>query len=118
MSSNDTDRRIHTRVRLEIWVEESHDDTIYFLHSENLSTGGMFLAGTLPHPPGTVVSLKFTLPGEDLPITTRGEVIANPSDHQVGMRVRFIDLDDNPGLRTRLADFCSRRASIDSELVD
>ena len=105
MNTLKKERRTHDRVPLEIWVDETHQDTTYFLHTTNVSMGGMFLGGTLPHAPGTVIHLQFTLPGDDQPIKTRGEVVANDSIEAIGMRVRFLDLDKNAAMRGRLARF-------------
>lgn len=87
-----TDRRESPRVTIELWVEESLEKELYFQRASNLSAGGLFLDGTLPHPPGTVVRLRFSLPGDPVPIETAGEIVNVPGGR--GMGLHFVDLAD------------------------
>lgn len=90
------ERRSAERVECEIWVEESHDRETYFQRAVNLSAGGLFFDRTIPHPNGTVVNLRFELPGADGPaqssIEVKGEIVNTPEGGGLGMGVRFVDL--------------------------
>lgn len=96
------ERRGEKRVPIEMWVEESRGRDVYFQRSGNISVGGIYLDGTIPHPRGTVVQLKFTLPGETDPIQLRGEIVGEPGGDRLGMHVKFLDLDTDAALRERL----------------
>lgn len=85
-----SNRRLEPRADVAIWVRERTNDALYFQRASNLSLGGIFLEGTLPHPPGTRVALDLDLP-QDGPIRLEGEVVGHgPGD--VGMAVRFVDV--------------------------
>jgi uncharacterized protein (TIGR02266 family) len=91
------DRRREVRLPIQMWVEESTEHELYFQHSANLSSGGMFLERTIPHPVGTIVTLQFTLPGDDAPIRVRSQIVhassgAADSD-ELGVHLKFLDLD-------------------------
>ncbi len=87
------DRRISSRIPVEMWVEESTDRELYFQRSANLSTGGIFLENTIPHPVGTVVALTFTLPGDDTRLNVKGEIV-NTTEGELGMGIKFIEMDE------------------------
>jgi len=87
------ERREHRRLPVKLWVDEIHDSNTYFQRAANLSAGGMFLEGTIPHPAGTVVYLRFALPDDPEPFEVQAEVVGEP-DH-LGMNVKFIDLDQD-----------------------
>ncbi len=72
------ERRQEKRIPVEMWVEERLGSETYFQRSANLSLGGIYLDHTIPHPPGTVVQLKFTLPGDSEPISVMGEIVGKP----------------------------------------
>jgi uncharacterized protein (TIGR02266 family) len=73
-----------------MWVEEAHEQAVYFQHSANLSAGGIFLDRTVPHPIGTRVQLQFTLPGDSTPLRVQAEIV-NMSEGELGMGMRFVD---------------------------
>jgi type IV pilus assembly protein PilZ len=86
------ERRESPRVSIELSVEERTGEALYFQRATNLSLGGVYLDGTLPHPPGTRVALALRLPGRETPMRVLGEVVARePSE--IGMAIRFVDLD-------------------------
>ncbi len=93
------DRRVFTRVPVDLWVEERHQGMTYYQRATNLSLGGLFLDRTLPHPPGTRVRLAVRLGAE--PVELVGEVVRSPDDE--GMHLRFVDLRREQ--RARLADY-------------
>lgn len=104
------ERRSARRISVEMWVEQTVGRELYFQHAANISEGGLFLERTVPQPTGTVVTLKFTFPGEAQPIEVRGE-IANTGgdDEDLGMGVKFLDLD--AATRARIRAFIEREAS-------
>ena len=90
-----------------MWVEESTDRELYFQRGANISEGGIFLEHTIPHPLGTVVSLRFLLPHESEPMRVQGEIV-NVSDDGpgLGMGIKFVDLPDDD--RQRISAFIQR----------
>jgi uncharacterized protein (TIGR02266 family) len=97
----DLERRREVRLAIEMWVEETAEDSsLYFQRTANLSVGGMFLEATVPHPVGTRVSLRFTLPGDRTPIEAKAEIVnAGQGGDAIGMGLKFIDLPPAAGQR-------------------
>ena len=90
----DDERRQHPRLPLEVWVEEVAEDAVYFQRSADLGPGGLHLAGTIPHPEGTEVTIRFTLPGERDQIEARGVVTPGAREAGgTGMGIRFTEVD-------------------------
>ena len=88
---------------MQIWVEEKSERELYFQRSANLSTGGIYLENTIPHPVGTLVTLRFTLPGDDEKLEVRAEVAAAiAGEEEFGMGLKFVDLGDGVAERIRL----------------
>ena len=100
------DRRESPRIPVEMWVEESTERELYFQRSANLSVGGIFLENTIPHPKGTVVNLQFTLPGDTTPIKVRGEIVNAAASDELGMGIKFVDVE--PDVERRIAEFVQR----------
>jgi uncharacterized protein (TIGR02266 family) len=88
-----SDRRRSDRIPIEMWVEQSRDKELYFQRSANLSAGGLFLENTIPHPVGTRIKLQFTLPGDTGPLELEGEIVSAASQSELGMGVKFVDVD-------------------------
>jgi hypothetical protein len=100
------DRRETPRVPLELWMEEMAGDDVYFRRTGNLSEGGVFFDRAIPHALGTVVTLKFALPGDKEMVVARGKVVAAANvDAGLGMGVKFISVegDGQKRIRTYLA---------------
>ena len=76
---------------IELSVEERTGEALYYQRATNLSLGGVYLEGTLPHPPGTRVALSLRLPGGIAPMRVEGEVVARVPG-EVGMAIRFGEL--------------------------
>ena len=75
-------------------VADPNEAVTYFQRTADVSPGGLHLAGTIPHPEGTEVRVRFSLPGGGDDIETRGTVTAGTRDAGgTGMGIRFIDLD-------------------------
>jgi uncharacterized protein (TIGR02266 family) len=89
------EKRAHLRVPIDIWVEESRDGELYYQRTANISEGGLFFERTVPHPKGTIVNLKFTLPNQSKPIEVKGEIVNLPEDPDgLGMGVKFLNLTE------------------------
>ncbi len=95
-----SERRAHTRLPVDLWVEESLEGAVYYQRATDLSLSGLFLAKTLPHPPGTRVRLRVEL-GDANDLLLDGEVVDD--GRNVGMGVRFVDVD-RPS-RARIANY-------------
>ena len=98
------DRRSSVRLPLELWMEELSGDDVYFRQTGNVSTGGVFLESAIPHPEGTVITLKFALPGDREMVVARGEVVApSTKNGTTGMHIRFKAIEGSG--KTRLQDY-------------
>lgn len=96
------DRREAERVPLELWMEEVSGDDVYFRRTGNVSVGGVFFDRAIPHALGTVVTLKFALPGDKEMVVARGEVVSAAGAHEgLGMGVRFITVEGDGVKRIR-----------------
>ena len=88
------ERRRSQRVPIQVWVEQWTDRELYHQLSANLSRGGIFLDRTVPLPEGTLVNLRFHLPGRESPLEVRGRIAFPKSDDDSpGMGVEFVQLD-------------------------
>lgn len=95
-----TDRRQAVRASIDLWMEESKGNELYFRRTGNLSAGGVFFEQSIPHPLGTHVNLKFALPGQDHVIETTAEIVNTPGEKDgLGMGVHFLDLSENDKLQ-------------------
>ena len=98
------ERRAAARVNLELWMEEVSGDDVYFRRSGNVGEGGVFFDRAIPHALGTMVTLKFALPGDREMVVARGEVVSGAgSRNGLGMGVRFLNIEGD-GL-DRVRDF-------------
>ena len=87
------DRRRSLRVPIQVWVEQWAEGELYVQQSANLSRGGIYLERTTPLPVGTLINLRFNLPGAQKAIEVKGR-IAFPQAGGVepGMGVEFVQL--------------------------
>ena len=86
------DKRKQRRIPVELWIEAERDGELYYQRASNLSVGGAFFTQTIPLPLGTLVALKFTLPGDAHEIQCKGEIV---TAKDLGMGVQFIDIADS-----------------------
>jgi hypothetical protein len=96
------ERRGSDRVEVEVWVEEHRDKESYLRRTRNLSAEGLFFDVALPTAVGTGVTLRFTLPGDTVPIVARGEVVnvgTGPGGLGMGIYLTEIDGDGKQRLR-------------------
>ena len=97
-----SERRQGNRVAVQIWVEEKTDHELYFQRSANLSAGGIYLENTIPHPVGTRVTLRFSLPGDGQKLEVAAEVVgAVAGEEEMGMGLKFLDLGAGDAERIR-----------------
>lgn len=89
------ERRRWRRVAVELWGEASDGEATYFHQAGDLSEGGVFFAGDIPQPEGTVVTIKLDVPDPDRkgPLELNGVVVnATDRDGANGMGVKFTGL--------------------------
>jgi len=100
------ERRRGTRARVAIDVEERTAEALYFQRASSLSRTGIWLEGTLAHPPGTRVELDLALPGGSVRVVG---VVVGRDPEDVGMAVRFVDVSD--ATQARIDAVVAARAS-------
>ncbi len=100
------DRRSEQRVPVDLWVEAEEGEDLYFQRAGNLSAGGAYFTQTVPHPVGTRVRLRFSLPGAPNEIACHGEIVAATGADGPGMNVKFLDL--SPEHQRRIRDLASK----------
>jgi len=93
------DRRVHTRVMVDIEVDYKSADTFLFAYITDISAMGIFIRTNAPEPPGTLLNLSFTPPGGGPQLNLEGRVMwINPfrpgsyDNINPGMGVQFVDL--------------------------
>lgn len=87
--ASENEKRREVRVPVDLWIEAEREGELYYQRASNLSVGGAYFVQTVPLPLGTVVSLKFTLPGDVKEIACNGEIV---TAKELGMGVHFVDL--------------------------
>ena len=95
------DRRSAERLNLELWMEEISGDDIYIRRCGNVSAGGVFLDQAIPQPVGTVLTLKFALPGELEMLVARGTVVSAAHGEALGMGIKFVSFEGDGQQRLR-----------------
>ena len=92
------DRRIHTRVTVDIEVDYKSADNFLFAYITDISAMGIFIRTNAPEAPGTRLNLSFTPPGGPQ-LNLEGRVMwVNPfrpgsyDNINPGMGVQFVDL--------------------------
>jgi uncharacterized protein (TIGR02266 family) len=84
------ERRAARRVALIAEIEYSSDSPSVTRRLTDLSTDGLFIDTMSPLPAGTLISVRFNLPGDPLPLVVLGEVVW--AQEHLGMGVRFMNL--------------------------
>jgi hypothetical protein len=92
-----------------MWVEELLEGSQVFRRAGNLSVGGMYLDQTIPIPLGTRVRLRFTLPGDSVPILVMGEIVSISATDALGMGVKFVSVD--PEAQGRIDGYVNRSSN-------
>jgi uncharacterized protein (TIGR02266 family) len=105
IKDNFPEKREHSRaaVKIEIEFKEIIDFVTSYMH--NISNGGLFLKTDDAYPLGTIVFLRFTMPGDTRPIETEGEVvwcnIGGRGYFPKGMGIKFLKLNDDDTVKIK-----------------
>lgn len=106
---NNPERRENERIDLEVNVDLAILGEYELSKLVNVSTGGAFIRAQKPKPIGTLVKLKFKLPGEKNPIEATGEVTwvynqRGATDHNfTGIGIEFTQIDEHD--RAKIKNF-------------
>lgn len=102
--------------RSKIVFEDEFGEGLIYLHSRDISLGGVFLETPPPLRLGAHLFLSFTLPGKKRPLRITGQVVrfvehpfsqgGKPQKTKKGAGVRFVDLD--PEAFRQLAAFLQK----------
>jgi uncharacterized protein (TIGR02266 family) len=117
VAQNQQHVRAAERFDLEVKVDLESDHNFYTGLTQNISSGGVFIATSAIRKIGDHITLKFTLPGsgETLAVETEVRWIReNSALHKVegamGMGVRFVNL--SPAAATAIQKFVESRESL------
>ena len=105
-SQGDQPARDYPRSDVNLLVLRRTKDEIYHEFARVLGAGGMFVKSLDPPDVGETLSMEFSLPGLDLPIEIRGEVMwrrESGTTESAGMGIRFLDVADT--LRQQIGSF-------------
>ena len=91
--SQPLEKRIHPRkhLRTQVVFEDEFGDGLFYVYSEDVSLGGLFLASDIPVRTGTLLFLSFEMPGYKRPLRITGEVVRKENS---GFGIRFVGLAD------------------------
>ena len=83
--------------RIEVYDKDKRQDRVPLYIAGNVSSGGIFLITQDPYANNTKLKIRFSLPGDDHPIETVGQVIWRRTDRetperQPGMGVQFMEI--------------------------
>ena len=115
-----SERREHRRVMVSMEVDYRCDDNFLFAYITDLSAMGIFIQTENPHPPGTMLNLRFRPSGHPQ-IDVEGRVIwiNPPRKHDSinpGMGVQFVDL--TPALREQIQELVRTFAYLSDDEED
>src|SRR3990172_8997053 len=90
-------RTVRAIARIEVFDKGARQERVPLYVSGNVSSGGIFLITQEPFALGTDLKISFTLPGDDRPIETLGQVVwqrseRSAADRQPGMGVQFMKI--------------------------
>ena len=109
--------RAAERFDLEVKVDLESDHNFYTGLTQNISSGGLFIATNALRKIGDRITLKFSLPGSVEPLAVETEVRwirENSALHRVegstGMGVRFVNL--SPAAAAAINQFVQARESL------
>ena len=102
------DRRLYPRqpLRTKVVFDDEFGDGLFYVYSEDISMGGIFLASEIPVRMGTMLFLSFRLHGHKRPIHVTGEVVRRAGTGESGLSgvgIRFVGLSELA--RKRLEEF-------------
>jgi uncharacterized protein (TIGR02266 family) len=114
--AKNAERRTSVRVDVEVEVGFESDHNFYTGLTQDISSGGLFVATHHLRPVGTHVLVSFTLPGRKEAIRADSEVRwlrdarAMRTDQPQGMGLRFLDLA--PADKAAIVAFLKTRDSL------
>jgi len=82
-------------LRTAVVFEDEFGDGLFYVYSENISLGGLFLASSVPLKLGTMLFLSFHLPGYKRPMRLTGEVVRVQRPVGDGIGIRFVGVPAN-----------------------
>jgi len=94
-------QRVDIRIWIEMQVEGSTNGSIFYGQSDNISIGGIYVRCERDFPIGSQIALGFTLPDENEPLSTTGELLRIEKLPPVegkstfGLAFRFVSLTEN-----------------------
>jgi len=114
-STNPSDRRRSPRIRVELEVTFNSEHNFFLGLTENLSEGGLFIATHQTMPVGTIIELKFKVPGMEAPCDAKALVqwVRHYSEEILdapGMGVSFTEIE--PKALAAIRGFLKARAPI------
>ena len=116
-SSAQQNVRASERFDLEVKVDLESDHNFYTGLTQNISAGGLFIATHQLRKIGDRITMNFSLPGAEKPVSVECEVrwirentALQKLDGSTGMGVRFIDL--SPEASTAITKFLQSRDSL------
>lgn len=107
------DKRRHTRAGVTLIVEYDAADELVTDYTDNLSSGGTFVATSRELPIGSAVRLGLSFPGLVEPIAIDGVVRWTRSGEDAGVGIEFLEGEG----RTRLAQVIERVRARDPRTV-
>jgi len=99
------DRRRSPRANLIVKVDYATVDELFSEFTRDVNEGGVFIETESPRELGSIVELRFSLPGCDEVIETPGtvvRVVEGSAGEAAGMAIEFDDLGD--AARTQIND--------------
>jgi uncharacterized protein (TIGR02266 family) len=112
---NPAERRSAPRIELEVEVGLETENNFYTGLTQDISSGGIFVATGMSYRVGDKMTIRFTLPGRAEPIVTEAEVrwmrdSRYISDFSEGVGLRFVNLPAEAN--EAIARFLERRDSL------
>jgi len=92
VSRSDSERRKDRRVSLVHEIECEGEGGIFRKRVADISFGGMFIDTLTSFAPGSVIKVRFRLPGSDLPTEVNAKILY--VQEKIGTGVTFLDLKD------------------------
>ena len=117
VAQNQQHVRASERFDLEVKVDLESDHNFYTGLTQNISSGGLFIATSAIRKIGDRITLKFSIPGTPEPISVETEVrwirensALQRTDGATGMGVRFVNL--SPAAAAAIQKFVQDRDSL------
>lgn len=99
-------RRVHERCKYctRVVFDDEFGEGLFYVNSEDVSLGGMYLSSAIPLKVGTLIFISFHVPPHKRPIRATAEVIRRTGHAgEDGMGVRFVGLSEMA--KKRLIEF-------------